>query len=159
MHSTFFFTDNLFIRINSSLIIVLYIITDIIKNSNEKNQILTVFLHVFPLGIGTRPFKTVIPIKNGHAIPVFYDSGGFIMKKYSLIAIGFLLALNLTACGRRNQMPDPTMTILPSMDPTLDTNIPDPEVDTKMPIYTDGTDPSDPSDPLSSTTPSARRSN
>ena len=81
------------------------------------------------------------------------------MKKYSLIAIGILLALNLTACGRRNQMPDPTMTILPSMDPTLDTNIPDPEIDTKMPIYTDGTDPSDPSDPFGDTTPSTRGSN
>lgn len=65
------------------------------------------------------------------------------MKKYSIIALTIVLAMSLAACGRRNDTPDTGMTILPSMDPTIDTNIPDPEVDTKMPMYTDGTDPSD----------------
>lgn len=62
------------------------------------------------------------------------------MKKYGIIALVLLICLSLAACGRRND--DNSMTILPTMDATIDTNIPDPEVDTKMPIYTDGTDPS-----------------
>lgn len=60
------------------------------------------------------------------------------MKKSSIFALVIILALSLAACGRSNDTPDSEMTILPSMDPTIDTNIPDPEVDTKMPMYTDG---------------------
>ena len=69
------------------------------------------------------------------------------MKKYSIFALAILLSLCLAACGRGNDTPDTGMTILPSMDPTIDTNIPDPDVDTKMPMYTDGTDAGDLTDP------------
>lgn len=65
------------------------------------------------------------------------------MKKYSIIALAIILTLSLAACGRRNDTPDTGMTILPNMEPTIDTNIPDPDVDTKMPMYTEGTDTSD----------------
>jgi hypothetical protein len=63
------------------------------------------------------------------------------MKKCSIIALVLLICLSLAACGRRKD--DTDMTILPSMDPTIGTNIPDPEIDTKLPIYTDGTDATD----------------
>ena len=43
------------------------------------------------------------------------------------------------------------MTLLPSMDPTINTNIPDPDVDTKMPMYTDGTDAGDQTFPTGET--------
>ena len=69
------------------------------------------------------------------------------MKKFSIFALTILMALSLAACGRRNDTPDTNMTILPSMDPTIQTNIPDPDVDTKMPMYTDGTDTTDWVDP------------
>lgn len=65
------------------------------------------------------------------------------MKKCSIFALAIILALSLAACGRSNDTQDTGMTILPNMNPTIDTNIPDPDVDTKMPIYTDGTDASD----------------
>lgn len=74
------------------------------------------------------------------------------MKKMSVFILVLLFAVSLVACGRRNQndasipsadTSETEMTILPDMDPTIDTNIPDPNVDTKMPIYTDGTDPTD----------------
>ena len=58
------------------------------------------------------------------------------MKKISIVTLAFILAASLAACGRRNNTPDTQMTILP----TIETNIPDPDVDTKMPMYTDGTD-------------------
>ena len=38
------------------------------------------------------------------------------------------------------------LTILPDILPTLETNIPDPEVNTQMPIYTEGTDSTDSTD-------------
>ena len=60
------------------------------------------------------------------------------MKKCIMIALTLILTLSLAACGRQNDTPDTGMTILPNMDPTIDTNIPDPDVDTKMPMYTDG---------------------
>lgn len=62
------------------------------------------------------------------------------MKKYSIIALTVILALSFAACGRSNDTGDSGMTIMPDAMPTLETNIPDSDVDTKMPIYTDGTD-------------------
>ena len=73
------------------------------------------------------------------------------MKKYSIIAIILLLAISLSACGRKmiNETTPSTMepTIIPPttildptiMDPTLETNIPDPEVDSNSTDSTDNT--------------------
>ncbi len=65
------------------------------------------------------------------------------MKKISIYALVIILAMGLAACGRRNDMPATDMTILPGMDSTIGTNIPDPDVDTKMPMYTQGTNATD----------------
>lgn len=62
------------------------------------------------------------------------------MKKYTLIALSLILTLTFSACGRNSNQADSNMTILPDPMPTLETNIPDPDVDTKMPIYTEGTE-------------------
>jgi len=62
------------------------------------------------------------------------------MKKYSIFAIAVIFALSLAACGRNNDNSDNGVTIMPDVMPTLETNIPDPDVDTKMPMYTDGND-------------------
>ncbi len=70
------------------------------------------------------------------------------MKKCSIYALTIILVLSLAACGRSNDTQDSGMTILPSMDPTITTNIPDPDVDTKMPMYTDGSDMGDWTDPV-----------
>lgn len=68
------------------------------------------------------------------------------MKALVTTLLATLFALSLTACGCSSNMPietqPPVSTILPDTIPTLDTNIPDPEVDTQMPIYTDGADSS-----------------
>lgn len=71
------------------------------------------------------------------------------MKRIQILLLTATLILCLAACGRSDRndmsatstMPNSGMTIMPN--PTFDTNIPDPDVDTKMPIYTDGTDPTD----------------
>lgn len=72
------------------------------------------------------------------------------MKKVLIALLVLVMALSLVACRRRNNDVETTptttpqtseMPFIPDMDPTLDTNIPDPSVDTQMPIYTDGTDP------------------
>ena len=71
------------------------------------------------------------------------------MKKISIYMLIFVIAVSLCACGRKNNntpssvMPSTDMSILPDTMPTMGTNIPDPSVDTQMPIYTDGTDPTD----------------
>lgn len=62
------------------------------------------------------------------------------MKKCAMIVLAVIVAVSFVACGRNNDQADNNMTILPDSMPTLDTNIPDPDVDTKMPIYTDGAD-------------------
>ena len=81
------------------------------------------------------------------------------MKKRSIIALVILLCLSLTACGRRNDKTD--VTILPTMDPTIGTNVPDPSVEQSMPMYTDGTESTNntanPDTGSGATTPDARR--
>ena len=76
------------------------------------------------------------------------------MKKLCIIALVFVLTFALAACGRRKNdntittMPttQPTTTpttdtsILPEMDPTMDTNVPDPDVNGAVPDGTDGMD-------------------
>ena len=68
------------------------------------------------------------------------------MKKISIYMLTLIMAVTLCACGRKDNqapstiMPSTDMGILPDTMPTLDTNIPDPSVDTEMPIYTEGTD-------------------
>ena len=74
------------------------------------------------------------------------------MKKISIMFLVLAMTLCIAACGRNNNeensvpstiLPETTMPFLPEMDPTLDTNIPDPDINTEMPTYTDGTDPTD----------------
>ena len=71
------------------------------------------------------------------------------MKKISIFVLTLVIAASLCACGRKKNdtpntvMPSTDMSILPETMPTLDTNIPDPSVDTQMPIYTEGTDTTD----------------
>ena len=72
------------------------------------------------------------------------------MKKIALIALVLILALSICACGRSNRnettastTPSTTMDIIPGIDPTITTNIPDPSVNSTMPMYTDGTDVTD----------------
>lgn len=80
------------------------------------------------------------------------------MKKHCVIGMVMLLCFSLAACGRRNNKPE--MTIIPTIDPTITTNIPDPDVDTQMPIFTEGTDPTnwtDPAESTGATTSEARR--
>ena len=72
------------------------------------------------------------------------------MKKISIAVLAAILVLSMAACGRKQDNTPTTkpttqpteMTILPNIDPTLDTNIPDPNINTEIPTYTDGTDPS-----------------
>lgn len=70
------------------------------------------------------------------------------MKKLSAIALVLFLTISLAACGGSGNggtsTPDTTAPstgrpVMPSTNPTIDTNIPDPNVDTHMPMYTDGT--------------------
>ena len=74
------------------------------------------------------------------------------MKKYIIFVLTIILALSLCACRRNNAattpntsnvVPSTDMNVLPDTMPTLETNIPDPNVDTQMPGYTDGTDITD----------------
>ena len=68
------------------------------------------------------------------------------MKKIAVFMLSLVIAGSFCACGRKNKptpstvMPSTDMTILPDTMPTMGTNIPDPSVDTQMPIYTEGTD-------------------
>lgn len=62
------------------------------------------------------------------------------MKKYIALTFSLILVFTLSACGRKNDANPNDMTIMPDTMPTLGTNIPDPDIDTKMPLYTDGTD-------------------
>ena len=76
------------------------------------------------------------------------------MKKFGVLFLCMILILSLAACGRRDKnketMPTVTTTIpttmpetvpiIPETDPTLGTNIPDPNVDSSMPILDNGMD-------------------
>ena len=75
------------------------------------------------------------------------------MKKLGTIIIAFAVITSLAACRKSNEpetvapTADATTTettmipdIIPDVLPTLETNIPDPSVDTEMPMYTDGTE-------------------
>lgn len=66
------------------------------------------------------------------------------MKKLFIIALTLVLTLSLAACGRKNKndntttVPTTESSILPDMDPTIDTNIPDNGVTGAVPNETDG---------------------
>lgn len=71
------------------------------------------------------------------------------MKSFLSVILALVCALTLSACGCSNNMGEtqtPGTTLMPDILPTLDTNIPDPDVDTQMPIYTDGTDSTEETD-------------
>ena len=93
------------------------------------------------------------------------------MKKFTIFALVMVLIFTFTACGKKTDIPNattPTATqpvtedmTIPTIDPTMGTNIPDPEVDSSMPDMIDPTisDPlmeTDPSTPNSSTEGNAR---
>lgn len=69
------------------------------------------------------------------------------MKKFTIFALVIVLTFALTACGRRDDTPTQTtpqatntptdQATMPTIDPTMGTNIPDPEVDTGMPDMMD----------------------
>ena len=80
------------------------------------------------------------------------------MKKLFTIALSLVLTCSLAACGCQAQEPAPTTTVpttnaptttattaptttatVPSMDPTIDTNIPDAEVESNSTEVTEGT--------------------
>ncbi|MBR4864315.1 MAG: hypothetical protein IKU07_07055 [Oscillospiraceae bacterium] len=82
------------------------------------------------------------------------------MKKILIFTVAIILCFSLAACGRRDKAPvttEPRATTspLPGMDPTIldptfETNIPDPGVNSTMPSiipdmsipdFTDGSDP------------------
>ena len=65
------------------------------------------------------------------------------MKLFATTILATFLTVLLTACGCSNSAltdtTTPNSTMIPDILPTIETNIPDPEVDTEMPIYTNGT--------------------
>ena len=65
------------------------------------------------------------------------------MKSFISVILALICVLTLWACGCSSTTIDsqpPETTLMPDILPTMDTNIPDPDVDTQMPIYTEGTD-------------------
>lgn len=69
------------------------------------------------------------------------------MKKICILLLALVVSVSIAACGRSNDNVtdgDGTMTILPTALPTMDTNIPDPDINTEMPMYTEGTGVTDP---------------
>ena len=77
------------------------------------------------------------------------------MKKITVYILALMLCVGLSACGRGNDtantnpetmLPSTDMNILPDTMPTGGTNIPDANVDTQMPIYTQGTNPTEVTD-------------
>ncbi len=71
------------------------------------------------------------------------------MKRFTIIALTLALVLTMAACRRKEKDNETTATkettteatqestMMPDIEPTLETNIPDPEVDTSMPDMTD----------------------
>lgn len=79
------------------------------------------------------------------------------MKKNGVIAMIVLLTFSLCACGRKTQPqvtePMPTVpesttmpTVIPEIDPTMDTNIPDPTVNGNSTADNNATDETNESD-------------
>ncbi len=76
------------------------------------------------------------------------------MKKLSAVLLAVVLVLSLAACRMRNDTPETTPTVVTTLPttapetapvqtepmPTLETNIPDPNVDNSMPGMNNGTD-------------------
>lgn len=73
------------------------------------------------------------------------------MKKLIMIILAFTIAASFAACGCSKSMDSETSIpttdspttesgLVPDIMPTIETNIPDPSVDTQMPIYTEGTE-------------------
>ena len=74
------------------------------------------------------------------------------MKKLCSIALAAILMLSLAACGRNKTedtvptttlpttVPTTERSILPEMDPTMDTNVPDADVEGAVPDGNDGMD-------------------
>ena len=72
------------------------------------------------------------------------------MKKLSIIALILVLVLALAACGKKNDTGDQNTTVpttgssvLPEMDPTMDTNIPDDNINGNSTDTTGTTDTTD----------------
>ena len=64
------------------------------------------------------------------------------MKALISILFATVFSLTLSACGcsmSTDGTHDPAATGMSDILPTLEQNIPDPDVDTEMPIYTEGT--------------------
>jgi hypothetical protein len=87
------------------------------------------------------------------------------MKKLILIILAFAIAASLVACGCSRSMDSETSnpttnppttepSVLPDILPTMETNIPDPSVDTQMPVYTEGEEATDRTEPNGNTTAS-----
>lgn len=80
------------------------------------------------------------------------------MKKFGIIALVLVLTLFLYACSRRNNTKEPmapttvpteapTITpVIPETDPTMDTNIPDPEVNGNSDTETNNATDADPNE-------------
>ena len=86
------------------------------------------------------------------------------MTKFTVFALVMVLIFTFTACGKKTDTPKATAPVatqpetedmtIPTIDPTMGTNIPDPEVDSSMPDMTDPTI----GDPLTETESSAPNS-
>ena len=85
------------------------------------------------------------------------------MKKISIFALLIVLMLALAACGKKDEMPNITVpttgnSVLPEMDPTMDTNIPDDSVTGNSTDTTNTTEGIvDPSDSVDTTVPNDTR--
>ena len=66
------------------------------------------------------------------------------MKALVATILSVMVAFSLTACGCSNNIFEDTRpqstTLIPDVLPTIETNIPDPDIDTQTPIYTESTD-------------------
>ena len=83
------------------------------------------------------------------------------MKTVLSLFLTAILTVSLSACGCSNSHAGDTLTpgttILPNILPTIETNIPDPDIDTQIPIYTDGTDSTHETDVTIPSMPQSRR--
>lgn len=74
------------------------------------------------------------------------------MKALLTLIVATLFTASLWACGcsnsTMNDTQTPGTTLLPNILPTIEENIPDPDVDTQMPIYTEGMDETTPTNTI-----------